>query len=63
MYLETEFNVRFDNQLSLWKARNTKHPNFYATSDAPLWTMLLGQHLWTIHNDSTFCSIGQTYTR
>jgi calcineurin-like phosphoesterase len=53
----------FDKEASLWKAESTTHKNFVATSEAPFVTMLIGTHPWTIHNDSTFCKSGQTYTR
>ena len=54
---------RFDKNMSMWRAKSAKYPNFHATSEASPGSMLLGPHLWTIHNDSSFCSTGGTYTR
>ena len=46
----------------LWIAKNSKYPELRATSRAPLVSLLLGRHLWTIENDSVRCSPNQSYT-
>ena len=56
------FKQRFDNGQSVWKAKHAEYPNFSAISEAPLGSMLLGPHRWTIYNDSTFCSADQGHT-
>ena len=57
------FIFRYDKELSLWKAKNVKHPNFYAISKAPIGTLLLGTYTWSIHNDSPDCPDAQATTR
>ena len=55
--------TRYDEKSSVWKAKAEKQPDFIATSKAPYVSILMGNHAWTIHNDSKFCSDTQTYTR
>ena len=54
--------LRYDTDLSLWKANNREHKEFLATSDAKLTSLLIGPHTWTIHNDSRSCSLASSYT-
>ena len=44
---------RYDSAKNLWIAEHNKKTNFLATIKAPVESLLLGTHLWTIHNDST----------
>ena len=59
----TILNSRYDEVERLWKAENEKNPSFLATSDATRPSLLIGQHKWTIHNDSKACSLAATYTK
>ena len=45
--------LRYDLSERLWIAENSKFPEFRATVQAPLESLLLGRHLWTIENDAT----------
>ena len=36
--------------------RNSRNPDFLATSGASESSLLLGPHLWVVHNDSLKCS-------
>ena len=56
------FLLRFDEDLSLWKATHSEHKDFLATSNAEESSLLLGRQKWTIHNDSKSCSLAPTYT-
>ena len=54
---------RYDTEASIWKAQSLKNPDFIATSAAPYKTMLTGTHMWTVHNDSGFCSLEKEYSK
>ena len=47
------FNLRYDLNERLWILRNSKYPTLRATSEATMDSLLIGQHLWTIENDTT----------
>merc|ERR1711971_823263 len=55
-------NIRYDEAERLWKAENEKYPSFLATSDATRTSLLIGQHTWSMFNDSKACSLDNTYT-
>ena len=50
------FLNRYDDNTRLWIATVFDNKDFLATSRAPLQSLLLGTHLWTIHNDSIKCA-------
>ena len=55
-------NCRYDNGKSVWRAKHFKYQDFSAVSDAPHASMLLGPNMWTIYNDSKFCSSAEAHT-
>ena len=40
----------------MWKMRHARNANFLAVSRAPETSLVLGSHLWIVHNDSFKCS-------
>jgi hypothetical protein len=54
------FIARYDKESALWQAKIQDHPDFLATSNASIASLLLGLHHWTVYNDS--CTAGPLYT-
>ena len=47
---------RYDVNDKLWKMRHALNSDFLATSRAPESSLVLGSHLWQVHNDSKKCT-------
>ena len=47
---------RYNKSAQLWMMRDTRNVDFLATSRASESSLLLGTHLWKVHNDSTKCT-------
>ena len=47
---------RYDITDKQWKMRHARNSDFLATSRAPESSLILGSHLWEIHNDSKKCT-------
>ena len=47
---------RYNKSAKLWMMRDTRNVDFLATSRASESSLLLGTHLWKVHNDSTKCT-------
>ena len=57
MFVTPMFSLcRYDRQERMWKMRHARNADFLATSRAPENSLLLGSHLWVVHNDSLTCS-------
>ena len=54
--------IRYDENMSLWKATHQQHREFLATSNGEKKSFLLGRQMWTIYNDSEACSLKKAYT-
>ena len=62
--IQIQFPPRYDRNEKAWKMRHARNKDFLAVSRAPENSLLLGSHLWVIHNDSQTCSSegGTSYT-
>ena len=49
-------NTRYSKNEQLWVMRHARKVDFLATSRASESSLLLGSHLWVVHNDSVKCS-------
>ena len=47
---------RYNVEEQLWMMRHARKINFLATSRASETSLLLGSHLWVVHNDSLECT-------
>ena len=50
------FPLRYIKDVKLWEMRHARNDDFLAISRAPESSLLLGTHLWEVHNDSTKCT-------
>ena len=51
---------RYDKRQKQWRMRHVNEEHFLAISKASESSLLLGSHMWTVHNDSEKCSKDST---